>query len=216
MDAALVGLYLLDRALGRPYWIVTRLLDLNGEANIPAWYSSGQLLVLGLLLGLFAATTASHNDKRSRGVFALPALCLFLSLDEVAQIHEWVGTKSDFLFVHGTRMGSLFPATGLWMFVLGLPFIVVVAHMWRAFAPAVSGRQQVVRLYVVGFLVYVGSALGIETLANFISVGGVASLVQVVAEELGEMVGVTLLVWATLELLASHHIHIEKGTARAQ
>jgi hypothetical protein len=65
-----------------------------------------------------------------------------------------------------------------------------------------------VRLYIVGFVVYAGSALGIEILANVVSPGGLASVVQVVCEEMGEMLGVTLLVWATLELLASYDIRV--------
>jgi hypothetical protein len=72
-----------------------------------------------------------------------------------------------------------------------------------------------VRLYLVGFFVYAASALGIEILANVVSPGGVASVIQVVCEELGEMLGVTLLVWATLDLLASYDIHVRVGDHHA-
>lgn len=214
-DITMGALYILDTALGHPYWTFTRLVDLDREANLPTWYSSGQLLVLGLLLGVFAVIRTNRRAIRSWPLFALPALCLALSLDEVAQIHEWLGRKSDVFFATGTRQGSLVPRTGIWMFLLGPPFLIVVALLWRAFSSSLRGRERVVRLYLVGFFVYAASALGIEILANVVSPDGLAAVVQVVCEEVGEMLGVTLLVWATLELLASYDIHIRVGDHHA-
>jgi len=214
-DVTMAALYLLDATLGSPYQTVTRLLDLDGEASIPNWYSSGQLLVLGLLLGVFAVVRTDRRAIRSWPLLALPALCLALSLDEAAQIHEWLGKKSDVLFAAGGRRDLLVPRSGLWMLLLGPPFLIVVTLLWRAFSPALRGRERVARLYLVGFFVYAASALGIEILANFVSPGGLLSVVQVVCEELGEMLGVTLLVWATLELLASYDIHVRVGDQRA-
>ncbi len=207
-DVAMVALYVLDSALGRPYWTITRLVDLDGEANLPTWYSSGQLLVLGLLLGVFSIANDRRTAVRSFPLLALSALCLALSLDEVAQIHEWLGKRSDALLESGTRVGSPVPRTGIWMFLLGPPFVLVVALLWRAFSTFLRGRERVRRLYLVGFFTYVASALGIEILANAVRPGGLASMLQVVCEEFGEMLGVTLLVWATIELMRSHGIGI--------
>jgi hypothetical protein len=161
-----------------------------------------------LLLGAFAVINRDPHITLRWSLFALPALCLVLSLDEVAQIHEGLGSQSDVLLATGAREGSVVARTGIWMFLLGPPFLIVVALLWRAFIPFLQGRARVVRLYIVGFVVYAGSALGIEILANVVSPGGLASVVQVVCEEMGEMLGVTLLVWATLELLASYDIRV--------
>lgn len=214
-DITMVALYVLDTALGNPSWTFTRLVDLCGEANVPTWYSSGQLLVLGLLLGVFAVIRTSQGAVRSWPLFAMPALCLALSLDEVAQIHEWLADKSDVFFATGTRHGSLVPRTGIWMFLIGPPFLLVVALLWRAFSSSVRGRERVARLYRTGFFLYAASALGIEFLANVVTPGELASTVQLVCEELGEMLGVTVMVWATLELLASHDIHVRVGNNHA-
>jgi len=213
-DIVMVALYILDAALAHPYRRFTRLVDLDGEANLPTWYSSGQLLVLGLLLGVFAVVMTDRRDTRSWPFLALAALCLVLSLDEVAQIHERLGSKSDVLLPGGSRAGSLVPRTGIWMFLLGPPFLLVVVLLWRVLAPFLQGRKRVARLYLVGFVVYTASVLGIEILANFVSPGGLASAVQVVCEELGEMLGLTLLVWATVELLASYDINVRVGYDR--
>lgn len=212
-DFSLVMLYLIDAGLGHPYPQLAHLVDLDGEANLPTWYSSAQLLVLGLLLGLFIMMTANGRSLRALLRFAPAALCIALSMDEVAQVHELLARKSDVIMPNGTRQGSLFSHTGLWMFLLGPPFLIMVAMVWRDLVVYLQGRRSIARLYIVGFIVYVGSALGIETLSNFVEPGGLAALLQVACEELGEMLGVTLLVWATLSLLTSHDIHLQAGAA---
>ena len=140
------------------------------------------------------AGVPSCSSAAIRPILLLSALCLLLSLDEVAQIHEWLGKRGDALFATATRQGSPLPRTGIWMFLLGPPFLVVVALLWRAFARSLQGRDHVARLYRLGFLVFAGSALGIEIFANLVSPGGLAAVVQVCCEEVGELVGVTLMV----------------------
>jgi hypothetical protein len=164
---------------------------------------------------VFAVVKTRSGATRRLALFALPTLCVAMSLDEVAQIHEWLGRKSDALLAAGTREGSFVPVTGIWMFLLGPPFVIVVALLWRDLVPFLQGRRRTVTLYVVGFVVYAVSALGVEFLANFVRPGGLGSVVQVVCEELGEMLGETLLIWATLELLTSHDIHVCVGDRRA-
>ena len=95
------------------------------------------------------------------------------------------------------------------MFVLGVPFlifaIVIVARLKRYIT-----HPYVIKLYVVGFLVFVGSAGGIEILANFTQEPGWnIYFLQVAAEEFGEMVGVTLLFWATYEIALDYGITIQ-------
>jgi hypothetical protein len=213
-DIVMAALYILDAALAHRYRRFSRLVNLDGEANLPTWYSSSQLLVLGLLLGAFAVVIDRRNS-RSWPFVVLAALCLGMSLDEVARIHESIGNKSDVLLPGGSREDSFFPRTGIWMFLLGLPFLLVVVLLWRLSAPFLLGRERVARLYRVAFVVYITSVLGIEILSNFVSPGGLASVVQVVCEELGEMLGLTLLVWATVELLVSYDINVRMGYGRA-
>ncbi len=65
------------------------LLNLEQEANVPTWYSSGKLLVLSVLSLVFAAAA---GDARRPGPVALwgmtAALFLGLSMDETATLHE--------------------------------------------------------------------------------------------------------------------------------
>lgn len=210
-DIIIVLLYILNNLLGHPFQILTHLLDLDEEANLPAWYSSSQILFLGLLIGLFAFAMRDRRPSPLLPAGALSLICFALSLDETAQIHEWIGNQSDKLLADGSRKSSVFSHTGIWMFLLGPLFLVVVSFLWRRLSPYLRDRERVVRLYWLGFCVYVTSAIGIEILANFVIPNQADSVVQIVCEEFGEMLGITLLIWATLELLASYDIHIQVG-----
>lgn len=211
-DVTMIALFLLDNLAGHPNWKLSEWVNLERESNLPTWYSSCQLLILGLLLTLFAHSQRRLGTTRV-SFFAGAVLCVAMSLDEVAQVHEWVGVVSDTFLSGGTREGSLLHSTGIWMFILGVPFLMVSALLWRGFTTALQERGSVRRLYLGGFILYVASALGVELLVNFVTPGW-STMVQVVAEEFGEMVGVTLLVWATVELLASYDIHLRIGENR--
>jgi len=52
----------------------------------------------------------------------------------------------------------------------------------------------------LGALVFVGAAAGLEFAANVVRYEPLALRVQVVVEELGEMLGVSLMAWGMLDL----------------
>lgn len=206
VDLTLGALYLANAGVGKPSWFITRLLDLDGEGNLPTWYSSSQLLLLGVLLGAFVMVGTDWRATRAWELMALPLLCVALSIDEVAQVHEWLGDKSDMLFATGNRAESWLPRTGLWFLILGLPFVLLVARLWHGFMPSLRERPRVVRRLLAGFVIYTGSAVGLEALSNLVTSGSALSTIQIAAEEVGEMLGVTLLVWAAGDLLAIHRL----------
>lgn len=215
-DIIIVLLYILDNLLGHPFEILTHLVDMDGEVNLPTWYSSSQILFLGLLLSLFAFVMRDRRPSPLLPAGALSLICFALSLDETAQIHEWIGNQSDKLLADGSRKGSLFSHTGIWMFILGPVFLITVTFLWRKLFPYLRDRERVVRLYLLGFCVYFVSAIGVEIMANFVSPNQADSVLQIACEEFGEMLGVTILIWATLELLASYNIQIQMGDHRVR
>lgn len=60
IDLGLGAAHVIDYLAGRPYWLVSRLIDLGLEGNIPQWYASVQWFVVATLLGIFAY----HNFHR--------------------------------------------------------------------------------------------------------------------------------------------------------
>jgi len=98
------------------------LFSLRAENSLGTWFSSVQLLMLAAVLGV----TMVHGRQASRRSPAwwatgwLGVICLYVSIDEVAQIHERIG--------RATRLSGLadsFPSYP-WLPVLS-PLLVVTA-----------------------------------------------------------------------------------------
>src|SRR5262245_52604497 len=97
IEGLFVIVYAIDACLKERFWLLHALFDLDGEANIPTWFSSCQLFLIGVVL--FPLGFALHKAKRpSRQFLSVLSVCfLLLSLDETAQLHErmtqWVGRR---------------------------------------------------------------------------------------------------------------------------
>jgi len=79
--------YLGNILLGHPFRFLTHMIDLDGEANLPAWHSSIKLFLLALLLAFFGYREFKRSSDRASWRFLLmSAVFAALSLDEVAQI----------------------------------------------------------------------------------------------------------------------------------
>lgn len=197
-DLALGLIFLVDASFGEP----TRLFDLEEEANVPAWYASAQLLVVALLLGLYASVHFERSKMDAWLLATLPLVFLGLSIDETAGIHEWIGYRTDALLPGGSRDNTLFEKTGIWMIVLGLPFVAFIFFAFRRlrhYCRPVSVRLR----YATGFILFVSGAVGVEVAVNFVETDSQAHVVQVLLEEMLEMVGVTTMLWATWTLVGT-------------
>jgi hypothetical protein len=197
-------LYLSDYAAGQPLGELTSFIDLNGEQNLPTWYSSVQWFLVAALLGVFAWKNVGMREAGSWLLLALPSVFLFFSLDEVAQIHEWLGDKSDILLPGSDRANTPFFHTGIWMFVLGLPFLaffVALILSMRAYFRRAPGS--LVRMFA-GMAVMLAGTIGFETLHNFVDPGSIYGALQIAFEETCEMLGATLILWGSYELLRGH------------
>ena len=84
-----------------------------------------------------------------------------MSLDEVAQMHERLGLRSDRLLPSGTRAGGLFPYTGIWMFVIGIPVLLLffVAIRSAATSSAPSSGEAFARIAIGLSLTALGAML---------------------------------------------------------
>jgi hypothetical protein len=193
------------------FGFLSRLFDLDAEMNIPTWYSSAQLLLVALLLGVFAwAKWDRAKLKASLGLVAAAGLFALLSMDEVACLHENLGGKLVF-YLKAKSHGSAFRLYAFWA-VLLVPLLATLACVAEATKAHWKGRPQVGWKFVAGLVVFLGSAVGFE-LFWISAFGGNPSdsPVEVYIEEVGEMLGVTLLVWAAVDLLASARVTLTFG-----
>lgn len=186
------------------------LFDLELERNFPTWYSSTLLFVLALLWGCYAYAENKHRSSAAWAPILVALLFCAFSIDEIAMVHERFGWKTDALLAEGTREGTLFRETGIWMFLLGVPFLMGALYLGLALRPRLRGKPKVTALLCTGLVVYLGSAAGLEVLANFVPVepNNPAHIAQITAEEFGEMMGISIWIWGTAELLRSSGVKL--------
>jgi len=207
----LVGLILAELFLVTVYWFdifsngifqpLHNLFDLDGEGNIPAWFSSAQLLTIALAF-LTHALRQPWRSRPSKGFFGLAAfVALYLSMDEAGQVHEqvtmWMGQKYvDWLPSYaGKHFWWVMIAVAL---AVGLVQLLTVdlLNIW-------SKHQRFLRLVVLGACIGLGGCMGVETLGYKLLDGDRTTLLyklEVTIEEFMEMFGATLILYATLKL----------------
>ena len=180
-----------------------RLFFLDYEANVPTWYSSSILLLCAALLTVITLAKRGASDRYTLHWCILALGFLYLSLDEAALLHEMAIVPMQRLFDLGGLLyyGWIIPA----LLVLG-----VLLVMYLRFFLHLQGRTR--WLFLVAGLIYVGGAIGVEAISGqyaeqFGEVGIVYDLI-ITVEELFEMGGVVLFIYALLDYLSKESIHM--------
>ena len=180
--------------------IVAGQLDPSREGNVATWYASLQWSLAAWLLTLYAWMQPPGLVRGAR-LYLPPLGALFLSMDESASIHEWLGHYSDILLPNETRAGTFFWVTGIWMLVL-IPMAIaaglVVARLLRDHLHA---APRATRLLAAGALLFVLGAGFLEIGANLAADSRLVLFGLGIVEELCELMGATLVVWGAWELL---------------
>ncbi len=175
------------------------LFNLDGESNVPAWYSSTKFALAGALVGLLAVAV---RFKRATPLL-LAGLFLALSADEAASVHERVGhLLADRVLPEVTMKRK---DAFLWPLLFGLPVLAVMAVMfWRLIREQYLSLQ-VWKRYMLALAVFFTGAIGFEIVAfnPFWAVPRPSLLYEALAmgEETLEHIGASLLVWASLSAL---------------
>ncbi|MCK9530265.1 MAG: hypothetical protein M0R77_06845 [Gammaproteobacteria bacterium] len=197
-EASLVILFLLECALGSPFWFVRRLVDLDGEQSIAAWFSSIQLCAVGVVL-LLKARRPGALAPLGRGFLAVLGLAfVFLSADEALSLHEALtaglaryGWLPRFEGGHGIWI-TLYLAAGCAFLLVSISRL---RFLWRHF------RGPSVRV-AGGLVVFVSGAVGVEVIGY--GLAQAATLLQqslaIACEEWLEMAGITLVLAGALGL----------------
>ncbi len=171
--------------LGATYLVAPshHAFDLDGEGNVPTWFSSAGLLACGALALLLR--------RRARGLTAFAFLLSAAAVDEVGMFHE---RAAAWLLEH---RGDV-PPIAVWLLgaVLAAALAATLVPMLRRLPPAVRTRL------VVSGVVFVVSAVGVETLgqawARRHGWHNAVYTLLVLLEECGEMLGAALCLRALL------------------
>jgi len=171
--------------------------DLDGEINVPTWFSSTLLLVAGLLLLYIGAASRREADPWARHWTFLAWVFLLLSADETSGLH---GLLSGPLRSAFRLSGALYHAwvlpVGAAVVMLGLAYLRFVSHLPHATR----------RLIVAAGVIYVVGAIGFELPEGMYrtAVGQNVTIAYgflTVLEETFEMAGVVLFIYALLRFI---------------
>jgi hypothetical protein len=172
---------------------ISNLLNVNGEQNLPTFYSSLMLLVAALLCGLIAR---SHSQSATyvRPWAALSVAFVLVSFDEFVSIHEQAGeTLRDQLGITG---GPLFYS---WV-IPGAALVALLGIALLRFLRSLP-RTTLRRLWAAGVL-FLSGAIGLEMVGGaYAAVHGEHNMSYVLiaaVEETLEMVGAAVLLYALL------------------
>lgn len=189
-----------------------RVMDLDGETTLPAWYAS---LLYSAAACLLLLAGALERERPALRAFwgLLAALMAYMSLDESTQLHEQsrevaldLGVSAD-VFLH---------ANYTWLF-FGVPAAALVALV---FAPMLRmvGRRTAALFCLAGTLVVVG-AMGMEVvgalLVHVAEADNAWYRLAVVVEEGLELAGVTLFLTTVYGHIARRHGAVEIRLAPA-
>ena len=123
-----------------------------------------------------------------------------MGIDEIARLHERIGKYSDILLPAGSRANTPFQETGIWIFLVGIPFILFFLWWVHQLKRKLAGYGVEIRIMVTGVFLLLSGALGVELISNFLY-GSAAQTVGILLEEGLEMLGATMIFWAVLKML---------------
>jgi hypothetical protein len=192
---ALGIVYLIDIALGRPGGSLSAVVDLDGEANLPTWFSSIQWFTVAALMLFVVDRRFDRSDRRSWFLWILPLVFLAFSMDEVVKGHEYAGVLSDAVLPGGTRDSSALPITGAFGLTIGIPFILVAGLLLAIVRPYLQPPAGAFKRIAIGTALFLLGAVGFDFLSNFLTPDSAAWTAEIYVEETLEMFGATLILW---------------------
>lgn len=173
--------------------------NFDRESNFPSLYSALSLGFCSFLLAIITACKKKERAKYASHWQALTYIFLFLAIDETCAIHE--------LFIPIVR--SFIKAEGIFYFAWVIPaffFVAILAIVFRRFIFSLPTQTKI--LFIAAATVYISGALGLELIGGYIADNyGFATLGYLIVsttEELLEMLGVVIFVYALLSYIQSY------------
>lgn len=175
------------------------LFHLSVEHNIPTWFSSGLLLMSSALLAVIANAERSRQSRYVRYWWLTALMFLIMSVDEAASLHERAATA----------IGYVLPGEMLTIYGWVIPGSILVITIAAAYAKFLSSLpRETRRLFVISGLLYIGGAVVLEAVGRGWEarqgLENVPYTIMMTSEELMEMLGAALFVYALLAYIADH------------
>lgn len=169
------------------------------DANVPTWYSSFALLLCSLLLAIVARAKKLARARYTLQWKVLSAIFLYLSIDEVAMIHEHINIMLGFSI---NRTGSLHYG---WV-LFGIPLTLIFVLSYLKFLAHLPSKTRL--LFFVAGAIFVSGALGAEMFAarqdELYGMENMTYATITAVEEFCEMFGVVVFIYALLSYMNSN------------
>jgi hypothetical protein len=121
-----------------PFLRPVSLFDVGAERSIATWFVSMQFMLCSILLAVIAVAKKQSGERYSRHWGVLSVILLYMSLDEIATIHETVGAELERVlhsstgFTPGGAISYFWVVPGaLFILVVGLSYIRFFIHLPR-------------------------------------------------------------------------------------
>jgi len=170
------------------------VLNVDAEVSIPTWYAQSLFLLATGLLFIIGKTV--KKDKKYW--YGLAVIMLFMSIDEGSSIHELlIAPMRELLNI------SEGPFYYAWVIVYGLVF-ACIGLLFVRFFMRLPRKMRV--LFVTSLALFLVGALGMEMVGGLVISQGYtadwryATIVGI--EELLEMLGATIFIYALLQYIA--------------
>jgi hypothetical protein len=189
--AGQLSLYFLPDFPGRD--ILIEEFNVDEEANFPSLYSTLLLLGCAILLGIIAKAKKRERDRYSFHWQFLSLIFVYLSLDELLSLHEYLAQplKRSFGF-----SGFLYHAWVVPAIILLLVFFLSFTKFFFALPPKTRF------LVLIAAMLYVSGSLGMEILggkyADWYGEENLVYQIFVTIEESLEMLGMVAFLYALL------------------
>jgi len=174
------------------------MFNLNGESNIPTFFSALQLFFAAILLGVCAARHKSIQGKYFKHWAGLSVIFVYLAFDEAALIHENIFSMTRYILGVG---GLLYYA---WVIPFGV-FALIVLLTYSRFLLSLPGRTGLI--FFLSGAVFVTGAIGVELFEGRIDeAGGFENfeyLALVTVEEILEITGIYAFIYGLLGYLTA-------------
>jgi hypothetical protein len=176
---------------------------LDGEANLPAWYSSALLLLSAAYLYRQYRLVKAKGERHAGGWLLLALGFLWLSFDETAMFHEAVNAA-----LTGPIRAEGFMAHP-WVFV-GIPVVAILLAFIVPLIISLPARTRM--LFLISGALYLGGVFAMEIVGAGMKDFGMDSVeyrLAFLGEETLELAGLTLF---ALSVMA--HVRRETGSFR--
>lgn len=170
-------------------WYLLQLFDLNEENNLPTWYSGFNLLVATFFLWITSREKKNKKDKMAKRWTILFLGFAFLSIDEIAGVHESINSVVDATWAYG---GAVIVA------VLGLYFFPLLKTL---------PRHTLIGFVIAG-AVFVGGSVGMEIIGEPMDSDSLLYNLTTLVEEGMEMFGIILFIKALLKHMGEYGLAV--------